>query len=128
QAAAKEGAFIEFTGGSVRAANAAARIDSYADAIRKVGPEFCILSSDLGQKGNPLPADGLAEFVMALRMRGFSDQDLDRMAKQNPARLLGLQYLGLSLVRLSRRLRPAGTSLASPGCVSEAKQDASSER
>jgi hypothetical protein len=91
QAAAKEGAFIEFTGGSVRAANAATRIDSYADAIRKVGPEFCILSSDLGQKGNPLPAEGLAEFVMALRMRGFSDQDLDRMAKQNPARLLGLQ-------------------------------------
>jgi predicted metal-dependent phosphotriesterase family hydrolase len=91
QAAAKEGAFIEFTGGSLRAANSATRIDSYADAIRKVGPEFCILSSDLGQKGSPLPADGLAEFVMALRMRGFSDQDLDRMAKQNPARLLGIQ-------------------------------------
>jgi hypothetical protein len=90
QAATKEGAFIEFTGSSVRAATAAARIDSYADAIRKVGPEFCILSSDLGQKGNPLPAEGLADFVNALRARGFSDQDLDRMVKQNPARLLGL--------------------------------------
>ena len=29
-----------------------------ADAIRKIGPEFCILSSDLGQKDNPLPAPG----------------------------------------------------------------------
>jgi predicted metal-dependent phosphotriesterase family hydrolase len=91
QAAAKEGALIEFTGGSVGAANAGTRIDSYADAIRKVGPEFCILSSDLGQKGNPLPADGLAEFVTALRMRGFTDQELDRMVKQNPAKLLALQ-------------------------------------
>jgi hypothetical protein len=91
QEAAKQGAFIEFTGSSVRAATASARIDSYADAIRKVGPEFCILSSDLGQKGNPLPPDGLAEFIVALKARGFTDQELDRMAKQNPARLLGLQ-------------------------------------
>jgi microsomal dipeptidase-like Zn-dependent dipeptidase len=91
QEAAKQGAFIEFTGSSVRTATASARIDSYADAIRKVGPEFCILSSDLGQKGNPLPPDGLAEFIVALKARGFTDQELDRMAKQNPARLLGLQ-------------------------------------
>ncbi len=27
-------------------------VDRFADAIRKVGPEFCILSSDLGQQGN----------------------------------------------------------------------------
>jgi len=59
-------------------------------AIRKVGAEFCILSSDLGQKGNPLPADGFAAFILALKARGFSDQDLDRMSKQNPAKLLGL--------------------------------------
>jgi Family of unknown function (DUF6282) len=91
QEAAKQGAFIEFTGSSVRAATASARIDSYADAIRKVGPEFCILSSDLGQKGNPLPPDGLAEFIVALKARGFTDRELDRMSKQNPALLLGLQ-------------------------------------
>ena len=71
-------------------AAAAARFDSFADAIRKVGPEFCILSSDLGQKNNPLPADGFAAFIVALKSRGFSDQELDRMAKQNPAALLGL--------------------------------------
>jgi len=27
----------------------------------------------------------------ALRSKGFTDQELDRMAKQNPARLLGLE-------------------------------------
>ena len=90
QEAARLGAFLEFVGGTMLSADAPARVDRFADAIRKVGPEFCILASDLGQKGNPLPADGFAAFILALKARGFSDQDLDRMSKQNPARLLGL--------------------------------------
>ncbi len=63
----------------------------FADAIRIIGPQFCILSSDLGQKGNPLPADGFAEFMAALQARGFTDAEIGRMTKQNPATLLGLQ-------------------------------------
>jgi hypothetical protein len=55
---------------------------------RKLG---AILSSDLGQGGNPLPADGFATYIDALRKKGFTDQELDRMAKENPAKLLGLQ-------------------------------------
>jgi Family of unknown function (DUF6282) len=90
QDAARQGAFLEFVGGTMLSADAPARVDRFADAIRKVGPEFCILASDLGQKGNPLPADGFAAFILALKARGFTDQDLDRMSKQNPARLLGL--------------------------------------
>jgi hypothetical protein len=90
QEAAKLGAFLEFVGGSLAGADAAARIDRFADAIRKVGPEFCILSSDLGQKGNALPPDGFGAFLVALRARGFTQQEIDRMSKQNPARLLGL--------------------------------------
>ena len=65
-------------------------MDRFADAIRKIGPEFCILSSDLGQNGNPLPADGYAVFLAAMRVRGFSQADVDRMSKRNPAVLLGL--------------------------------------
>jgi hypothetical protein len=91
QEATKQGALIEFAGGALAGASAAARIDRYAEAIRMIGPEFCILSSDLGQKGNPLPPEGFAAFVLELRARGFSDQDLDRMSKVNPARLLGLK-------------------------------------
>jgi hypothetical protein len=89
--AAKEGAFIEFVGGSLADGDAAERMNRFADAIRKIGPEFCILSSDLGQKGNALPPDGFAEFILALRTKGFTTQELDRMSKQNPARLLDLQ-------------------------------------
>jgi len=90
QEAAKLGAFIEFVGGSLSSADAATRMDAFAEAIRKVGPEFCILSSDLGQRGNPLPPDGFGEFLVALRRRGFSQQEIDRMSKENPARLLGI--------------------------------------
>jgi len=91
QEAARLGAFIEFAGSTMANASAAARVDHFADAIRKVGPEHCILSSDLGQEGNPVPPDGFADFLVALRSRGFSQQDIDTMAKGNPARLLGLQ-------------------------------------
>jgi hypothetical protein len=90
QQAAKEGAFVEFVAGSLASPGASARVDSYADAIRKIGPEFCILSSDLGQKGNALPPDGFGAFIEALRARGFSSAQLDRMAKQNPAQILEL--------------------------------------
>jgi hypothetical protein len=90
QEAAKLGAFIEFVGGSQTSADASARNDRMAAAIRAVGPEFCILSSDLGQAGNALPPDGFAAFLVALRARGFTEEEVSRMAKQNPARLLGL--------------------------------------
>lgn len=91
QEAAKQGAFIEFVGGSLTTRDAPQRMDRFADAIRKIGPEFCILSSDLGQRGNALPPEGFAAFIIALRTRGFSEQELDRMTRQNPARLLGLK-------------------------------------
>jgi hypothetical protein len=91
QEAAAQGAFIEFVGGSMRLANAPATVDRFAETIRKIGAQVCILSSDLGQKGNPLPADGFAEFIAALHGRGFTDAELGRMTKQNPAALLGLQ-------------------------------------
>jgi hypothetical protein len=88
--AAGLGAYIEFVGGSLTTPDAEARINRYAEAMRQIGPEFCILSSDLGQQGNALPPDGFGDFLVSLRRRGFTSQDVDRMSKQNPARLLGL--------------------------------------
>jgi hypothetical protein len=91
QEAAKLGAFIEFVGGSLATPEAQMRMDRFADAIKKVGPEFCILSSDLGQPGNALPTDGFAAFLAAMRARGLTEQQVDRMSKQNPAQVLGLR-------------------------------------
>jgi microsomal dipeptidase-like Zn-dependent dipeptidase len=89
--ATRLGAFIEFTRGPGAEADAQTRIDRIAEQIRQVGVEHAVLTSDLGQAGSPLPADGLASFMEGLRKRGFNNQELDRMAKENPARLLGLQ-------------------------------------
>jgi hypothetical protein len=90
QEAASLGAFVEFVGGSLASADASSRIARFAPAIRKIGPASCILSSDLGQAGNALPPDGFGAFLVALGGEGFTEQEIARMAKQNPARLLGL--------------------------------------
>jgi hypothetical protein len=87
QEAAKLGAYLEFVW--VKPDSAAA--EEYVKAIRAVGPEFCVLSSDLGQPANPLHPDGLLELYRFLHSRGFAVSDIDRMAKINPAKLLGLK-------------------------------------
>lgn len=56
--------------------------------IRAVGAEHVILSTDLGQKNNPYPAEGLAAFCGLLLDHGISTEELDRMTKQNPCGLL----------------------------------------
>ena len=88
--AARLGAYIEFVYNALIGATKAFELPEYARAIRAVGPEHCILSSDLGQQGNPLHPDGLEAFFAALRSQGFTVAEIDRMAKVNPAKLLGL--------------------------------------
>jgi len=90
QQAARLGAYIEFVGGSMRDNDADARVTRFSDAIRAIGPASCILSSDLGQANNPVPPDGFGAFLSALRAKGIAAMDIERMAKTNPARLLGL--------------------------------------
>ena len=94
QDAAREGAYIEFCYGTLgehASFGKAIQIGDYVKAIRAVGPEFSILSTDLGRVGGPLPPDGMAMFLEALRKEGISQADLDIMSKVNPARALGLK-------------------------------------
>ena len=89
--AAAMGADIEFVYNGLIGTKPEFAIADYAAAIRAVGPEHCILSSDLGQANNPLHPDGLEAFFRGLRGAGFSVAEIDRMAKTNPARLLGME-------------------------------------
>jgi hypothetical protein len=59
-------------------------------ALREVGADSLVLSTDLGQQGMMTPPDGIENAVGALRAAGVSQADLDKMMKRNPARLLGL--------------------------------------
>jgi hypothetical protein len=54
-------------------------------SIRAVGPESCILSTDLGQAINPPVAEGFAMFAQKLLDGGFSLDEVRRMAVTNPA-------------------------------------------
>jgi len=87
QEAAKLGAYLEFV--YVKPGSEEAR--AHVNAIRAVGPEHCILSSDLGQANNPLHPDGLLAFYQYLAQQGFTQAEIDRMAKVNPAKVLGLE-------------------------------------
>lgn len=62
-------------------------IETMVDAIRSIGAENFILSSDLGQSGNPTPPDGLKNFSLLLLAAGISIDDIDLMLKTNPKKL-----------------------------------------
>jgi len=89
--AAKMGAYIEFVYNGLTGSGKQFDFADYAKAIRYVGVDHCILSSDMGQPQNPVHPDGLLAFFKGLREQGFTQGEIDRMAKQNPARLLGLE-------------------------------------
>ena len=90
QEAAREGAYIEFVYNALIGPNKEFVIADYTRAIRAIGPQHCILSSDLGQAANPVHTDGWVAYLAALRTEGFTRQELDLMAKTNPARVVGL--------------------------------------
>lgn len=84
--AAALGAMLEFVW--VRPGTPA--VVAAVQAIKAVGVENCILSSDLGQAANPLHPAGLEAFFADLLKQGLTQVEIDRMSKQNPAVLLGL--------------------------------------
>lgn len=62
-------------------------IEMMVEAIRSIGAEHFILSSDLGQSGNPTPPDGLKNFAILLMDAGISKEEIVMMIKTNPMKL-----------------------------------------
>ena len=96
QAAAQDGAFIEFVYGATLGANPVVSISDYARAIRAVGSKSCIVATDFGsvqmppEPQRPLEPQGLLDFMAALHKEGISVADINLMTKTNPALALGL--------------------------------------
>ncbi len=59
-------------------------------AIRTVGAESTILSTDLGAAGHPTPVDGFRDYIRAALRAGFSVREIERMAAVNPRKIAGL--------------------------------------
>lgn len=56
--------------------------------IREVGPERCLISTDLGQPVNPPVSEGFAMFAQKLLDDGFQMGEVRRMAVTNPAAIV----------------------------------------
>ena len=73
-------------------------IEDRTSAIRELGPEYFIVSSDRGQGSGPegderemlTHLQGLVLAAEVLREHGFTERELEIMFRENPARLLGL--------------------------------------
>jgi hypothetical protein len=98
QQAARDGAFIEFVYGATLPLNSPLTVPIFAEAIRAIGAQSCIIATDLGGRPaqppnppRPMPPQGLLEFMRKLRAEGISVADINRMAKTNPALALGLE-------------------------------------
>jgi hypothetical protein len=89
--AAKMGAYIEFVYNGLIGSYKEFTFKDYARAIRYVGVDHCILASDMGQPANPMHPDGLLLLFKGLEEQGITTAEISRMAKDNPARLLGLE-------------------------------------
>jgi hypothetical protein len=58
--------------------------------IQRVGVESTVLATDLGVATLSSPVEGMRSYVAALLAEGFSQRDIQLMAGETPARLLGL--------------------------------------
>ncbi len=56
--------------------------------IRALGPERCILATDLGQANKPPPPMGLAEFCDRLMASGLDEASIRMLITANPVRLI----------------------------------------
>jgi hypothetical protein len=59
-----------------------------ADAIKKIGPNNCVMSTDTGQVINKRPTIMLRKYVCEMIEFGFSMDEIDTMTKKNPVHLL----------------------------------------
>jgi hypothetical protein len=68
------------------------RVDAkaVAEAVKQLGADNIVLSTDLGQQGMMTPPDGIENQVAAVKAAGVSQADIDKMMKTNPAKLLGI--------------------------------------
>jgi hypothetical protein len=87
QEAVKLGGAIEITAGALFRDGAKTRA---IEVIKALGTQNVFVASDSGLVGTPNHPDALAMAAKALRAAGFSEQDLNRMFKETPARLVGL--------------------------------------
>jgi hypothetical protein len=65
-------------------------IKTVAEQTQELGADNCILATDYGVYTLPPPVEGLREFIALMLDLGVPEQDVIKMIKNNPEKLLGL--------------------------------------
>jgi hypothetical protein len=64
------------------------KVEETAAAVQDIGAQNFILATDLGQMGNPSPADGLQLFVLDLMKAGMAKDQIMTMGREVTGKLL----------------------------------------
>lgn len=88
-----QGAYAEFGYCTVSPMWNHAALTKVVSAIEELGAGHCILMSDAGQRHNPMPAECLRVFGQSVYESGITEEDVQRMIKDNPLELLELPPL-----------------------------------
>ncbi|MFC1934608.1 DUF6282 family protein [Chloroflexota bacterium] len=91
QRMAEKGAFIEHCV-AVTMPNSPERLDptKIVEAVRTVGAERCIMSTDVGTATNPIPVEAMRVGIALMLKFGLSEREIELLVKVNPAKLLDL--------------------------------------
>ena len=64
-----------------------------ANQIMELGGDHCIMSTDFGRYGLSTPVEGLRQFIACMIDLGVEVEDVRKMVKTNPEKLLDLEPL-----------------------------------
>ncbi len=87
---ASVGVYIEFTFADCMPSEKITTPEDMVAALRTLGVEHCLVTTDFGQWLNPPPSEGMRMAIAALMDVGMSSDDVAVLVKHNPAKLLGL--------------------------------------
>ena len=81
---------LEYAADEEMTGEASGGIRKAAEQIRQVGTDHCILATDFGGYTLPAPVEGLREFIACLLDLGLPAEEIRKMVRTNPEKLLGL--------------------------------------
>lgn len=62
--------------------------DDFAKSILTLGPDHCVMATDMGQLDNFKPTEGLRVFIQMMLDRGVKSDWIKKMVQDNPVKLL----------------------------------------
>lgn len=88
---AHKGVIIEHTAWEISPTGGRRDPAEVVTAMKAEGPANCIISSDFGGPAHPSAGEGIRLFISTMLKYGLTPDDITRMVKLNPARLLAME-------------------------------------